>query len=224
MSETRRTQRAGRDREGVVPAARRKLDLLVHLAGDRGTEARGLEIGFYRVAVAMGPAEVRELMAGEVPLGWAYRVRPWTRRVRERMVAEGRLRTGEGLPPVCSMERDGQEKLDAGDVVVVEMRDPGRCDVTFEADVLELKYKHAGDFGIMERFGQEGLRAFQSVLVEHVQDSTEVYLVSYRGANVRAYLHGGRIVLTTAEGSFITGHVGSKRQVEHARSHMRWNS
>ncbi|MCP4680118.1 MAG: hypothetical protein GY854_32420 [Deltaproteobacteria bacterium] len=84
----------------------------------------------------------------------------------------------------------------------------------FDRRQLVRKFKHAGDFGVLDNFGPASLERFAQTLEHHIAEASGRYVANLGGASLVAHVGLGRIVWTTNEGEFVTCYKASAKQLK----------
>ncbi|AMR31660.1 hypothetical protein A0256_09605 [Mucilaginibacter sp. PAMC 26640] len=91
--------------------------------------------------------------------------------------------------------------------------------LNFTSKVLQSKFKHAGDFGVLSNYGRGAASEFSAAINQHINaEGTQLIQGAYRNGNnlVNFYLNveSGLNVVSSRAGQFITGARLSPEQVQ----------
>jgi Colicin D len=80
--------------------------------------------------------------------------------------------------------------------------------ITFSARQLQRKFKHAADFGVMEKYSRQQATMFERAIRAHVEDETTLMIPgTYRGEPVTHFVNPqtGLNVMRDTQGAFVAG-------------------
>ena len=80
--------------------------------------------------------------------------------------------------------------------------------ITFSAQQLQRKFKHAADFGVMGKYSRQQATMFEGAIRAHVEDETTLMIPgTYRGEPVTHFVNPqtGLNVMRDTQGAFVSG-------------------